>query len=299
MIVLNRVFYMILVLLFTTDVLAQKQLKIYISADMEGVAGVVTSAQLGPEGFEYERFREFMSAEVNTCITALKEMGVGEILISDSHGNGQNLLIEKFPADVQLVRAWPRPLAMMQGIDDTFDGVIFLGYHTSTTNRLGVRAHTMSSANLTAVRLNGIEMPEAGINAAIAGQFDVPVIMISGDDAIIEETRSLLGDVEGAIVKWNYGFHSAKVLTPEAANQVIREKVKAAIRRIDEFEPYNLESPLRLEVSLKNYRPVELLGYLPIVERIDSHTVRFIGKDMEEISRFLQFLLNYRVSLAP
>jgi D-amino peptidase len=103
---------------------------------------------------------------------------------------------------------------MMEGIDRTFDGVIFLGYHTSTTNASGVRAHTISSARLADVRLNGISMPEAGINAAIAGHFDVPVILISGDDAIVMEATDLLGNIEGAVVKWAISFHSAKTLTP-------------------------------------------------------------------------------------
>ena len=290
---------LLLLLLFATPGVAQKPLKIYISADMEGVVGAVTDEQLGPEGFEYERFREFMTAEVNAAIDAAREAGATEILVSDSHGNGQNLLLEKLPDDVMVVRSWPRPLAMMEGIDETFDGAIFLGYHTSTTNTRGVRAHTMSSANLTAVRLNGIAVPEAGLNAAIAGHFGVPVIMISGDDAIVEEARSLLGEVEGAVVKWALSFHSARTLTPEAGYEVIRGKVKAAIGRIGDFEPYRLEPPIELEVSLKHYRPVELLGYLPMVERVDSHTVRFVGKDMVEVSKFLEFMLSYEVSLQP
>ena len=139
----------------------QEDLKVYISADMEGVVGVVTSDQLGPSGFEYQRFRAIMTREVNAAIDAAREMGATEILVSDSHGNGENLLIEDLPPDVQLIRAWPRPHMMMEGIDETFDAAIFIGYHSSTTNTRGVRAHTISSANLTAVRLNGVEMLEA------------------------------------------------------------------------------------------------------------------------------------------
>src|SRR5262245_65143732 len=146
---------------------SQLKLKIYISADMEGVVGAVTGDQLGPQGFEYNRFREFMTEEVKAATEAAFEAGATEVVISDSHGNGENLLIEKLPKNVTIVRSWPRPLMMMEGIDDTFDGVIFLGYHTSTTNMSGVRAHTISSARLADVRLNDISMPEAGINAAI------------------------------------------------------------------------------------------------------------------------------------
>jgi D-amino peptidase len=274
-------------------------MKIYISADMEGVVGVVTGEQLGPQGFEYNRFREFMTAEVNAAIQAAFESGATEVVVSDSHGNGQNLLIEKLPKNVTLVRSWPRPLMMMQGIDETFAGAIFIGYHSATTNPSGVRAHTISSARLADVQLQGVSMSEAGINAAIAGQFNVPVIMVSGDDAVVKETTALLGSIEGAVVKWNYGFHSAKTMMPEAANDLIREKVKKAMSRIKEFKPYKLQQPIRLDVRFKNYRPSEVLSYLSIVERTDAHSIRFTGKDMIEVSKFLEFIGTYEPGLEP
>lgn len=298
---MNRLpFALFLLLLFgsiTGD--AADSLKIYISADMEGLAGAVTSEQLGPSGFEYGQFRKFMTAEVNAAIEAARDAGATEILVSDSHGNGQNLLLDRLPADVQVVRSWPRPLGMMEGIDASFDGAIFIGYHTSTTNPNGVRAHTLSSANFTALKLNGIPMPEAGLNAAIAGHFGVPVLMISGDNAIVEEARGLLGDIEGAEVKEALSFHSAKTLIPEAACDLIRQRVGTAMERLDSFTPYTLDTPVKLEVSFKHYQPAQLLAYLSIVEQVDSHTIRFIGEDMVEISKFLQFILDYQVPLAP
>jgi len=274
-------------------------LKIYISADMEGVVGAVTGEQLGPEGFEYQRFRQFMTDEVNAAIDAARAAGATEFVVSDSHGNGQNLLIDQLPIDVTVVRSWPRPLGMMEGVDESFDGVIFIGYHASTANTRGVRAHTMSSANITSLRLNGIEMTEGSINAAIAGQFGVPVIMVSGDDAAVAENQVIIGNIEGAVVKWAKGFHSAQTLTPEAAYEVIRTRTASAIGRIGDFRPYVLETPIELELSLKNYTPVETLAYLPNVEQVNSHTIRFTGRDMTEISRFLQFVTHFRVDLAP
>ncbi len=277
----------------------EKKMKIYISADMEGVVGAVTAEQLGPTGFEYQRFREFMTQEVNAAIEAAFEAGATEIVVSDSHGNGQNLLIEKLPKNILLVRAFPRPLMMMQGIDETFDGVIFLGYHSSTTNPQGVRAHTMSSARLADIRLNNISMSEGGVNAAIAGHFNVPVIMVSGDDAAVKEVTALLSDVEGAVVKWNYGFHSAMTIMPEAAYALIREKVKKAVGRIKAFKPYKLKTPVQLDVRFKNYRPSEVLSYLSIVERTDAHSIRFMGKDIIEVSKFMEFILTYEPGLEP
>ena len=277
----------------------QQGLKVYISADMEGVVGVVTGDQLGPTGFEYGRFREFMTREVVAAIEAARTAGASEILVSDSHGNGENLLIEMFPQDITVVRSWPRPLMMMEGIDESFDAAILLGYHASTHNPEGVRAHTISSARLADVRLNGRSVPEAGLSAAIAGHFGVPVVMISGDDAAVAEAQAMLGDIEGAVVKWNYSFHSARTMMPEAAYRLIAEKVQAALRRLDTFDPFVLDTPVTLEVRFKSYRPPEMLAYLPIVDRVDAHTVRYVGDNMVEISKFIEFLTTYNAALVP
>src|SRR5215470_5785900 len=127
---------------------AEKGRKVFVSVDMEGIAGVVTSDQLGPPGFEYERFRAFMTNETLAAIEGARAAGATEFVVADSHGNGESLLVEKFGKDTQIVRSWPRPLAMMQGLDGSFDAVLFVGYHASTVNPEGVRAHTLSSATL-------------------------------------------------------------------------------------------------------------------------------------------------------
>ena len=267
--------------------------KIYISSDMEGVVGAVTGEQLGPSGFEYQRFREFMTAEVNAAIEGARSAGAGEILVADSHGNGQNLLIDKLPKDVKIVRSWPRPLDMVGGLDDSFDGVIFLGYHASTDNLTGVRAHTFSSGRLTSVKLNGTPVTEGAWNAAIAGELGVPVIMVAGDDATVEEVSSLVGNVEGAVVKWALSFHSATTLQPEAAYDLIREKASRAVKNIKKYKPYKVKNPVTVEMGFKNYRPVEILSYLSLFERISSHTIRFSAKTMEEAARIITFVLMY------
>ena len=288
-----------LTLLPASSATAQDGLKVYISADMEGVVGVVTSDHLGPTGWEYENARKWLTGEVNAAIGAARAAGATEIVVSDSHGNGENILLDEIPRGVRLVRSWPRPLGMMQGIDDSFDAVLYIGYHASTTNPEGVRAHTMSSGTLTGIKLNGVAVPEAVINAAIAGHFGVPVVMISGDDAIIAEAQSHLVGIEGAVLKWNYGFHSALTVTPAESQEIIAEKVSAALARIDDFEPYRLEGPILVEVSFKNYLAAELLAYLPIVERVDSHTISFTGKDMVEVSKFLGFITHYQPDITP
>jgi len=129
--------------------------KVFISVDMEGISGVVQPAQLGPDGFEYQRAREWMTGEVNAAIAGIREAGPAEIVVADSHGNAQSLLIDKLPDDVRTVRGFPRPLEMMQGIDDSFSAAVFIGYHASEWTPNAVRGHTISSARLLGIKLNG------------------------------------------------------------------------------------------------------------------------------------------------
>lgn len=138
---------------------------------------------------------------------------------------------------------------MMEGIDARFDAVFFIGYHASTTNPEGVRAHTLSSANLTAVRVNGIEMTEGSLNALVAGHFGVPVALVTGGDAATSEVADLPGDVETATVKFAHGFHSTRTLTPAARRALVAERAAAALARLDDFEPYRLADPLVLEMA--------------------------------------------------
>jgi D-amino peptidase len=276
-----------------------RRLKVHISVDMEGIAGVVTGDQLGPSGFEYGRFREFMTKEALTAVTAAKEAGATEIIVADSHGNGENLLIEQFPPDVTIVRAWPRRLSMMAGIDETFDAAIFIGYHASTTNPTGVRAHTNSSATLTRVALNGVDMTEGAWNAAIAGHFGVPVVMVSGDDAAVAEVQKVVGPIEAAEVKKALGFHSARTMTPQAALGVIGEHVKKGLARRAELKPYKPAGPVTVDVSFKHYLPAEVLAYLPLFERTSAHSVRFRAKDIVEATAVMEFIGEYRPDLSP
>ncbi len=275
------------------------KLKVHISVDMEGVAGAVTGDQLGPAGFEYGRFREFMTREAMAAVTAAKEAGATEIVVADSHGNGENLLIDQFPTDVRIVRSWPRPLSMMAGVDETVDAAIFIGYHASTNNPTGVRAHTFSSATLTRVALNGVDMTEGSWNAAIAGHFNVPVVMMSGDDAAIAEVRKVVGNIAGAETKKALSFHSALTITPQASVELIGRQVKAALARRAEFKPYRPSGPITVEVSFKHYRPAQVLAYLPLFERTSSHSIRFRAKDMVEASSVLAFIEEYQPDLTP
>ncbi len=273
--------------------------KVYISVDMEGVAGVVTADQLIPGGFEYERFRRFMTDEAVAAVRGAKAAGATEVVVSDSHGNGESLLIELFPNDVRIVRSWPRHGEMMAGLDSSFAAALFVGYHASTTNPLGVRAHTISSAHFTRVALNGTSVTEAELNAAYAGALGVPIVFISGDDAAISEVTARLGNMESVITKKTLGFHSAETLTPAAACEKIYQGTLSAVSHRGQRKPYVVAAPVSLEISFKSYTSAEIVSYLRGVERTDSHSIRFVGRDMAEVMDFIVFLDYYSPEMAP
>ncbi len=268
-----------------------KHQRLYISADIEGVAGVTSKDQTRPEGFEYRQAREWMTNEVNAACQAAFDCGINEIIVSDSHGNAQNLLPDKLLPEVQLIRGWPRPLGMMEGVDiGPYDAALLLGYHTGATDRRGVLAHTLSGLGMSGVTLNGQPASETVISAAIAGHFGVPIAMVSGDDAYTEHAREMLGDIEVATVKWSYGTTSMRTLSPEKSRNAIAERVSAALDRVDDLSVFALKTPITVEVCCVQRRAAELLDYLPLFERIDARTVRFVAEDMPDVSRTLKFI---------
>ena len=272
-----------------------------------------------------------MTREAVAAIEGARQAGATEFVVADAHGNMQNLLIDQFPADVRIVRGEPRHLSMMAGIDATFDAAMYIGYHASTTNPNGVRAHTFSSARITRVAINGNPVTEGAWNAAIAGHFGVPVVFIAGDDAAIAEVRAAIGNIEAAETKRALGFHAAETITPEASQKrkgrcpapptakehfqrggadatrfarvpqkLIREKAAAAIRRLAQQKPYRVTGPVTVDISFKSVMPSSVAAYLErVFTRTDSHTIRFTAKDMVESSDIVEFLMAYRIELEP
>jgi D-amino peptidase len=277
---------------------AQQGYRIYISVDMEGLAGAVSPNQINAAGNEYQAYRKIMVGELLAAIEGAREAGATDFVVSDSHGSLQNIAIEDLPEDVKLIRGEPRPLGMMEGIDRAkFDGAMFIGYHTSASNLRGVRAHSFASARLSEVKLNGTPASEGYVNAAIAGQFGVPVLLVTGDDAVVEELGIL--KAEGVAVKRALGFHAAESLTPAAARKLIRDGAKRAVGRIGSYAPFRLRGTATLDITFHFYRPAELLAWLPIVERTGPRSVRFKAKDAAEAMKLLEFTLNYSAELEP
>jgi D-amino peptidase len=266
--------------------------KIFISVDMEGIAGVVEPAQLGPDGFEYQRAREWMTGEVNAAIAGARDAGPAEIVVCDSHGNGQSLLIDKVPDDVRIVRGFPRPLEMMQGLDETFAAAFFIGYHASEWTADAVRSHTISSARLLGVKLNGMEVSEGIYNAALAGHFGVPIALISGDRLAVTQLQKTVAAAEGVVVKEPFGYHSAMTVTPARSQAMIRDAAKRAFGRVGSLQPYKIRSPIELEVGFKLTIDAERAAFVPGLTRSDAHDVKGAFPDMIQITKLLQVIAN-------
>lgn len=282
-------------LLLSKPLAAQpKDLRVFISADMEGISSAVSSDQMSPEGFEYAGFRKLMTAEVNAAIEGALEAGATKITVADSHGNGLSLLPDELNPKARLIRSWPRPLGMMQGVEGGFDAAMFIGYHASANTADAVRAHTIAGARYFAVRLNGQHASEGLFNAAIAGHYGVPVVLISGDEtAIAEVQRTVSAGITGVAVKRAIGNSSADSLSPQAAREQIRQASRAALTRVSSFRPFVLDKPVRVEVAFKNILNAQLLAYLPMFERVEGATIGYNGKDVIEAARALNFIGNY------
>ncbi len=263
-----------------TSVQAQNsKLKVYISADMEGVTGMVSGSQVSSSGRDYSVGRELMIAETNTAIAAAFEAGATEVVVNDSHGSQTNLLPTKIDRRAVLITGSPKPLGMMQGIDGSFDAVIFIGYHARASTVSGVLDHTFSG-QLKHVRLNGQEVGEYGLNGSLAGHFGVPVVFISGDEAVLEQARELIPGIEGVAVKEAIGVTAARTLHPEEARERIAAGIKAALARRKGIQPVRLSQPVTLEIELARTSQADNAMLVPGMERISGRVVSYTAPNM-------------------
>lgn len=254
---MKRVFILALLLFFAFSPDSGQNLqdlKVFIGVDMEGIAGVVTSKECSSSGEDYEYFRRIMTLETNAAIEGAMAAGATDILVRDSHGSGRNIFPEMLDRNAKLLRAWSGgPKSMMEGIDETFDAVVFIGYHAKAGTPNGIIAHTMSG-NVIDVSINDVSLPEAGINALIAGNYDVPVVFLSGDRAICDQAIGLFGEVETYAVKEGIGRAELGV-HPEVAREKIRAGVTKALLNLDKYKPYKLNPPYTMVLKVREERP--------------------------------------------
>jgi D-amino peptidase len=281
-----------IVLLITMGAQAQPKLKVHISVDMEGIGGVSTwQVQALPGGREYEQFRRFMTQEVNAAVAGAFDAGATDVLVADSHGDGQNLDVELLDPRVRVIRAWPRPLLTMAGLDSSFDAAVLVGYHAGAGDADAVLAHTMSSKRIFEIKLNGRPASEAVFSAAVAGDFGVPVVFLSGDQVAAKEARDHIGGLQTAEVKHSSGFFSATMMHPEKSRQLIRDGVRRALQHRTEIKALKLAHPVQMEITLKDTVAAELLSYLRQVNRLSGNSIVFSAADMAEAAKFLNIVL--------
>jgi D-amino peptidase len=267
------------VLAWSTAAAAQQPrgLKIFISVDMEGLAGVVTSSDVSPSGPDYAHFRAIMAAETNAAIEGAFRAGATDVLVRDSHGSKQNLLPGDVDSRARLLRgASSGPKNMMEGIDSTFDAVVFIGYHAKAGTPNAILEHT-STGNVVDFSINGVSLPEGGYNALVAGLYGVPVVFVAGDRAVVEQVRALLGPIDAVAVKEEIG-DAALGLSPKQAQEQILKGVEQAIRNRARAKPYKLAGPYTMVLRVQEERPLH-----PGARRVREGEVTFSSADLLEI----------------
>jgi D-amino peptidase len=262
-------------------------MRVYISVDMEGIAGVVHESQTDPDtpafAAEYDRFRRLMTAEANAAIEGALEAGATGVLVNDSHWHMRNLVPELLHEGAQLLSGSPKPWSMMEGIEGGFDAALFIGYHARAGTRHAILDHTYADRVLD-VRVNGRPLGELGLNAAVAGAHDVPVELVSGDSALAAEAVELLGDqILTVVVKEAVGRHAAKSIAPAVACRLIREGAVRALKR--RSKPFAIKGPATFEVDFHQSISADLAEVCPGVQRTGARTVTFTQQDYLEAFR--------------
>jgi len=254
--------------------------RIYISVDMEGVAGIVDRAQASHPGLDYDRGRRLMTQEAAAAARGALDAGAKEVWLSDSHGsNGmRNILIEDLPEASWLISGDSRPMGQVEGLDRSFQALVMIGYHTRH-GLSGVLDHTISAREVYALRLNGREVGEVGLNAAVAGHLGVPVALVSGDHKLAGEVRELLPWCEYVTVKEAIGRHASKAMHPDRAGEAISHGVRRAIARLPEMKVFEVGKPVVADLTFKHTSMADGAAHMGGVVRIDDLTLRLSAPD--------------------
>jgi D-amino peptidase len=223
-----------------------------------------------------------MTAEVNAAIDGALAGGATAVVVNDAHGSMRNILLEELNPAAQLVTGWPKPLSMMQGIDEGFEVAFFIGYHAQAGSTYGTLNHTWSGRVHT-VALNGQPVGELGLNAALAGHFGIPVALVTGDQTLVEEARAMLGDIEAVAVKQAYGMRAARCLAPSKARSLIKKAAARAVQK--HVAPFVVPPPITLAISFQQTIHADMAELVPGSQRLNSRTVEFAHEDMPRAYR--------------
>ena len=266
-------------------------MNVLISVDIEGIAGVFHPEQTRPGNGEYERARRQMTEEANAVIRGALAGGAQEIVVNDSHGSFRNLLPDLLHPAARMVLGKPRVLGMMGGVADNIDAVMMVGYHSRSQTR-GILAHTINSFAFSRVWFNGVELGEAGIYGALAGEHGVPVIFGSGDDVFVAETLPLFPHAHFAEIKKAHGANSGDSLSPQQACALLEKTAQEAVQaaRSKQMPKYRIEVPVTCRLQVQTPALTDLFCQLPIVERVDAVTLKFDAPTVEFAVRVLNSL---------
>ena len=269
-------------------------MRVYISIDMEGIAGVVHEDQTNPidprVAGEYARFRRVMTAEANAAVEGALEAGATKVVVNDSHWEMRNLLAEELHPVAELIAGSTKPRSMMEGIDQGFDAAFCLGYHAMAGTPNAILDHTYTD-RIHAVRLNGRAVGELGLNAALAGRFGVGVALVSGDAALAAEATALLGGEVGVVVvKEAVARHGARCLSPERVCQLLRQGAAAAIKVPP--RPWQVLSPATVEVEFGSTHHADMAELVPGAVRVDGRTLTYAHDDYAEAFRGFRAMYN-------
>ncbi|MDN5325915.1 MAG: D-amino peptidase [Moorella sp. (in: firmicutes)] len=270
-------------------------MRVYISADMEGVAGICTWEQVEARGgTEYARCQKLMTAEVNAAIHGALQAGATTVCVNDAHDGMRNILVENLHPGAQLISGTPKRLGMMEGIDRGFTAACFLGYHARAGSP-GVLAHTYSDV-VHRLEVNGQEMGELGLNALLAGYFGVPVVLVSGDQVLAGEARKLLGNIEIVIVKEALNYHAVRSLSPHQARKKILQGMLKALARKN-LKPLPAPAPARVTIKFNDPARAAAAAILPRCQRLNAVTVTYTGGDYLEAYQAVRSLISLAKSV--
>lgn len=256
-------------------------MRVYLSVDMEGITGLPDFRFVSATENHYERGSQIMTEEANAIIGSAFDQEVDYLLVNDSHSTMTNLKIESLHPEAELITGGSKPFSMVQGLDESFTGAIFAGYH-ARAGQPGVMSHTITLF-IRNIYVDDVLVGEIGLNAYVAGYYGVPVMMIAGDDQACSEAKQLMPQIIAAPVKQHVTRASTQSLTPTKAKQLLEEKVTEAIQTVDQMEPLTPPKHPTIRVEFANYGQAEYASLIPGTEIEQGTTiVRFKAKDIVE-----------------
>jgi D-amino peptidase len=266
-------------------------MRVLVSVDMEGIAGVVDGEDVSPGHSEYERNRRLMTAEASAAVRGAHAAEPGaEVLVTEAHAGFRNLLPELLDRRAVLLRGKPKPDGMMAGLADDVDAVLFIGYHGKAGTPASVLAHTIHGGVVADVRCAGRSLGELGLNAALAGHSGVPAVLVSGDDSVAAEAAEIAPGMHAVVVKRALGARAAALLHPDEACERIERAVPQALADRDTIRPLRFDGPVLLEVDVLAPPMTERALLVPGVELKDGCTLRYSAPDFPTAYRIIQLI---------